>query len=138
MTPNLDFVTAVNALMVWQELTKNDPVIVMCRSGDRSSRAANLLQEADYTRVYSVDDGFEGDMDKEGHRDVNGWNNAGLPWAYKMTESQAYLALSAGTESMEGGRCRCNWTAGLWPSVEQPFFCLGGKGGPSLSSSSTS
>jgi rhodanese-related sulfurtransferase len=91
MAPNSDFVTAVDALMARQKLTKNDPVIVMCRSGDRSSRAANLLQEAGYTKVYSVDDGFEGDMDRDGRRDVNGWKNAELPWAYKMTESQAYL-----------------------------------------------
>lgn len=91
MAPNSDFVAAVDALMARQKLTKNDPVIVMCRSGDRSSRAANLLQEAGFTKVYSVDDGFEGDLDKDGHRDVNGWKNADLPWAYKMTESQAYL-----------------------------------------------
>ncbi len=79
MAPNSDFVTAVNALMARQKLTKNDPVILMRRSGDRSSRAANLLQEAGFTEVYSVDNGFEGDMDKNGHRDVNGWKNAGLP-----------------------------------------------------------
>lgn len=91
MAPNSDFVAAVDALMARQKLTKNDPVILMCRSGDRSSPAANLLQEAGFTKVYSIDDGFEGDLDKDGRRDVNGWKNAGLPWAYKMTESQAYL-----------------------------------------------
>ncbi len=90
MSPNSDFVGAVTALLTRQNLTKNDPIILMCRSGDRSSRAANLLQEAGFTKVYSVVDGFEGDMGKDGRRDVNGWKNADLPWAYKMTESQAY------------------------------------------------
>ena len=89
MSPNSDFVAAVNALIERQHLTKNDPIILMCRSGDRSSPAANLLHEAGFTRVYSVDDGFEGDMDKNGRRDLNGWKNADLPWAYKMTEGQA-------------------------------------------------
>jgi rhodanese-related sulfurtransferase len=90
MSPNSDFVGAVNALVTRQHLTKTDPVILICRSGDRSSRAANLLQEAGFAKVYSVVDGFEGDMGKDGRRDVNGWKNANLPWAYKMTESQAY------------------------------------------------
>ena len=91
MSPNSDFVGAVTALLTRQNLTRNDPIILMCRSGDRSSRAANLLQEAGFTKVYSVVDGFEGDMGKDGRRDVNGWKNADLPWAYKMTESQAYI-----------------------------------------------
>jgi rhodanese-related sulfurtransferase len=91
MSPNSDFVNAVNALMARQNLTKTDPVILMCRSGDRSSRAADLLQQAGFTKVYSVVDGFEGDKSKDGRRDVNGWKNAGLPWAYKMTEGQAYI-----------------------------------------------
>jgi rhodanese-related sulfurtransferase len=90
MSPNSDFVGAVSALMSRQNLTKTDPIILLCRSGDRSSRAANLLQEAGFTKVYSIVDGFEGDMGKDGRRDVNGWKNANLPWAYKMNESQAY------------------------------------------------
>ena len=91
MSPNSDFVSAFNALADRQHLTRNDPVILICRSGDRSSRAANLLQEAGFSKVYSVVDGFEGDMGKDGRRDLNGWKNANLPWAYKMTESQAYI-----------------------------------------------
>ena len=90
MSPNSDFVGAVSSLVGRQQLTKTDPIILICRSGDRSSRAANLLQEAGFTKVYSVIDGFEGDMSKDGRRTVNGWKNADLPWAYKMTESQAY------------------------------------------------
>ena len=89
MSPNSDFVAAVDALMGRLNLGKADPLILICRSGDRSSVAANLLAQAGYTKVYSVDDGFEGDMGPDGHRDVNGWRNAGLPWAYKMTETQA-------------------------------------------------
>ncbi len=76
-------------------LGKNDTVILICRSGDRSSKAANLLAELGYTKVYSVVDGFEGDVAKEGpqagQRIVNGWKNAGLPWTYKLDKDKLYL-----------------------------------------------
>jgi len=91
MSPNSDFVSAVATLAARAHVDKTSAIILMCRSGDRSSPATNLLQQAGYTRVYSVTDGFEGDMSPDGRRDVNGWKNAGLPWTYKMTDSQAYL-----------------------------------------------
>lgn len=57
-----------------------------------SSKAANLLATLDYTRVYSVFDGFEGDKAKKGPmkgpRVINGWKNNGLPWSYKPEQSK--------------------------------------------------
>ncbi len=91
MSPNSDFVGAISVLASRANRGKSDPIILICRSGDRSSQATNLLQEAGYTRVYSVVDGFEGDMSPAGRRDVNGWKNANLPWTYKITEGQAYI-----------------------------------------------
>ncbi len=91
MSPNSDFVGAVDALAARMKHGKSDPIILMCRSGDRSPRAADLLQQAGYTKVYSVVDGFEGDMSPAGRRDVNGWKNANLPWTYKITEDKAYI-----------------------------------------------
>ncbi|WP_445600166.1 rhodanese-like domain-containing protein [Azospirillum sp. A39] len=88
---NSDFVAAVAARLEQRGLDRGAPVIVMCRSGDRSARAADLLRKAGYTMVYSVVDGFEGDLDKDGRRTVNGWKNAGLPWTYAMDEGKAYL-----------------------------------------------
>ena len=65
-------------------LTKNDPVIVICRSGDRSGMTATKLYKAGYKKAYTIVTGFEGDMNKKTHRrDLNGWKNAGLPWTYK-------------------------------------------------------
>jgi rhodanese-related sulfurtransferase len=76
-------------------LSKTDPIVLMCRSGDRSARAANLLKELGYQRVYSVVDGFEGDLAKDGpkagQRVVNGWKNAGLPWSYKLDGNKMYF-----------------------------------------------
>jgi rhodanese-related sulfurtransferase len=95
MSPNSGFLTKVSDAMSKAGLDKNSEVIVICRSGDRSARAADLLSNAGYTKVYSVVDGFEGDMGKEGaakgRRAVNGWKNAGLPWSYNMTKSKMYI-----------------------------------------------
>lgn len=95
MTPNSGFLTKISDAMAKAGLNKNSEVIVICRSGDRSARAADLLSNAGYTKVYSVVDGIEGDMAKEGDnkgkRMVNGWKNAGLPWSYNMNKNKMYL-----------------------------------------------
>lgn len=83
-----DFLPGVAERVAAAGLTKNDTVIVICRSGDRSARAVDELAAAGYTKAYTVIDGFEGDMSKAGRRDVNGWKNAGLPWTYKITKEQ--------------------------------------------------
>ena len=76
-------------------LGKNAPVILISRSGDRSSKAADRLQMAGFTRVYSVAEGFEGDTEKDGEklgqRVVNGWKNADLPWTYKLDKAKMYF-----------------------------------------------
>ncbi len=93
---NNDFDAEIARRMAAKGLGKNDTVILICRSGDRSSKAANLLAEQGYTRVYTVVDGFEGDVAKDGpqagQRVVNGWKNAGLPWTYKLDKDKLYLS----------------------------------------------
>lgn len=89
--PNQNFGRDVEALLKAKNLGKPDRVVVMCRSGDRSARAANLLADLGYTNVWTVTDGFEGDLSKEGQRTVNGWKNAGLPWTYKLDKAKIYL-----------------------------------------------
>ncbi|MFM2119802.1 MAG: hypothetical protein RL722_1270 [Pseudomonadota bacterium] len=91
LEPNQDFVPEVARRLAAKGLSKGDVVVLMCRSGDRSGRAATRLSEDGYTRVYSVVDGFEGDMSKAGRRDVNGWKNAGLPWSYKLDKARMYF-----------------------------------------------
>ncbi len=88
LVPNSNFLTAVTAKLEAKGLSKNDMVILMCRSGDRSATAANLLAKAGFTQVYSVLEGFEGDMSKEGRRAVNGWKNDGLPWSYELSKDK--------------------------------------------------
>jgi rhodanese-related sulfurtransferase len=60
---------------------KDAPVLVMCRSGARSRAAAIALTQAGYRQAINIADGFEGDMDEDGHRgNRNGWKQAELPW----------------------------------------------------------
>jgi rhodanese-related sulfurtransferase len=88
LVPQKDFVAGVTERLAAAGLSRSDPVILICRSGDRSARAVDELAAAGYTKVYTVIDGFEGDLSKDGRRDVNGWKNAGLPWTYKVTKDQ--------------------------------------------------
>ncbi len=98
IVPNSDFVTAVSEIVTKKGGNKETEVILMCRSGDRSSKGASLLGKAGYTKVYTVVDGFEGDKAKDGEnkgkRTVNGWKNADLPWAYDMSKDKMYYILN--------------------------------------------
>ena len=60
---------------------KEAVVLVMCRSGARSRAVAIALTQAGYRQAINIGDGFEGDMDEDGHRgNRNGWKQADLPW----------------------------------------------------------
>ncbi len=64
-----------------QGISKDTPLLFLCRSGARSKSAAMAMARAGYTRAYNVAGGFEGNLDGEGHRGgINVWKAAGLPW----------------------------------------------------------
>jgi rhodanese-related sulfurtransferase len=57
------------------------PIVVICRSGNRSLDAGHALEEAGFTQVYNVLHGFEGELDDSHHRnEKTGWRHDGLPW----------------------------------------------------------
>lgn len=60
-------------------LGPDQPILLICRSGARSAAAAEALTAAGFTEVYNIADGFEGNVDGDGHR-AGGWKSAGLPW----------------------------------------------------------
>ncbi|MBL8472001.1 MAG: sulfurtransferase [Rhodocyclaceae bacterium] len=95
LVPNSDFIAHVKRVLARMNLSVNDPVIVMCRSGDRSANAAKLMHSAGFTEVYNQIEGFEGDVAKDGpqagHRVVNGWKNAGLQWSYRLPKAKMYF-----------------------------------------------
>ena len=60
---------------------RNAPVLLLCRSGQRSVDAAKALEEAGYQRLINIVDGFEGSLDSLNHRgNLGGWRFNGLPW----------------------------------------------------------
>jgi len=91
LEPFNDFVPEVGRRLKQKGLAKSDPIVLMCRSGERSSRAADLLADSGYTRVYTVVYGFEGELSDKGRRNVNGWKNAGLPWSYELGRKKMYF-----------------------------------------------
>ncbi|MDD2863740.1 MAG: rhodanese-like domain-containing protein [Methylococcales bacterium] len=59
----------------------NTPILLLCRSGQRSLEAAAALQASGYTHLINIEEGFEGALDDNKQRgNVNGWRFAGLPW----------------------------------------------------------
>ncbi|MEQ1739657.1 MAG: rhodanese-like domain-containing protein [Methyloglobulus sp.] len=74
---NPNFVADVKNLV----LNNEAPILLLCRSGQRSLSAAKALEDAGYTRPINVIDGFEGPLDAQNHRgNLGGWRYCGLPW----------------------------------------------------------
>ena len=92
---NKNLVADMDKALKKKGLSKNDTIILMCRSGKRSATAANTLADNGYTKVYTVVDGYEGDKLKEGEskgkRMKNGWKNSGLPWTYSLDRDYMYF-----------------------------------------------
>ena len=95
LEPNQDFVPELERRLKDMGLARDATIILICRSGDRSSKAADRLQAAGFGKVYSVAEGVEGDTVKDGakagQRVVNGWKNANLPWTYKLDTAKMYF-----------------------------------------------
>ncbi|MFM8244380.1 MAG: rhodanese-like domain-containing protein [Candidatus Fonsibacter sp.] len=67
---NDNFVHDVNS----KKISKEDPILVICRSGQRSQMAATLLQQEGYKNCINISDGFEGNVNVG-----LGWKNSNLP-----------------------------------------------------------
>lgn len=95
LTPNSNFLTSVEERLQKKGLSKDSKIVLICRSGSRSAKAANLMSKAGYSNVYTIVDGYEGDKSKtaenKGQRVVNGWKNSGLPWSYKLDKEKMYF-----------------------------------------------
>ena len=61
--------------------SKDRPLLLICRSGQRTSDAGAALEKAEFSQVAHVLHGFEGDLDDDFKRSRrNGWRFDGLPW----------------------------------------------------------
>lgn len=73
MTPNPEFMEVMT-----RAFGKNEKLVMGCRSGQRSLRAAEMLLAAGYSDVANLHTGWEGSRDHFG-RLTPGWRPAGLP-----------------------------------------------------------
>lgn len=74
MSPNPDFLQVMSGLFA-----KDAKIVVGCRSGQRSMRAAEMLASAGFTGVVDQRAGFEGPRDPAGRTIEPGWAACGLP-----------------------------------------------------------
>jgi rhodanese-related sulfurtransferase len=84
-TINPHFVTDIRKVLLGGATAHDNiggaPVILICRSGKRSIDAGRALLDSDFSEVFYVDEGFEGDLDDNHHRGaLNGWRFHDLPW----------------------------------------------------------
>lgn len=80
---NKNFVTEIRKLALGglKERAEDVPIILICRSGNRSVDAAKALLDAGLKNVTHVDEGFEGKLDDNHHRStIGGWRYHELPW----------------------------------------------------------
>ncbi len=70
------------AAAVLQEVSSKDqPLLLICRSGQRTLPAGHALEAAGFTNVQQVVHGFEGELDEHFKRStLSGWRFDGLPW----------------------------------------------------------
>lgn len=75
MAPNPQYDAAILAAV-----PPGRQAVLLCRSGVRSVAAARRATELGL-KAYNILEGFEGDPDENGHRNLKGgWRFRGLPW----------------------------------------------------------
>jgi len=80
--PNTAFVERVAEALAPIGADRDNELLFICRSGQRSLKAARAMAAAGYVRCRNVADGFEGPLDPDRHRgQLGGWKAKGLPWA---------------------------------------------------------
>jgi rhodanese-related sulfurtransferase len=74
MTPNPDFLRVMSAVFA-----KDAKIIVGCKAGGRSMRAAQALSEAGFVNVLDQRAGWDGARNAFGQMTEPGWSRTGLP-----------------------------------------------------------
>ena len=60
---------------------KDQPLLLICRSGQRTIAAGKVLEDAGFVNVQHVLHGFEGELNEQFKRStLSGWRFDGLPW----------------------------------------------------------
>jgi rhodanese-related sulfurtransferase len=84
MTPNAEFLDVMQAAF-----SKSEPLIVGCKAGGRSRRAAETLVAAGFSNIVDQSAGFDGGRDAFGAA-LPGWSKKPLPVGTGKPKGQAY------------------------------------------------
>jgi rhodanese-related sulfurtransferase len=90
MSPNPDFLAVME-----KTFAKDAPLVVGCKMGGRSARAARALADAGYTRLLDQAAGWDGTRGPFGEVETPGWSRTDLPTASGQPAARAYAALRA-------------------------------------------
>lgn len=90
MQPNGDFMSVVE-----RTFPRDAKLVVGCKLGGRSLRAAEMLSAAGYTNVVDQRAGYSGSRDAFGQLAERGWEAAGLPTSTKAEAGHAWDELAA-------------------------------------------
>ena len=88
MQPNGDFVAVME-----RTFAKDARIVVGCKMGGRSLRAAEALVAAGFSNVVDQRAGFDGARDPFGRLTEPGWRPAGLPVATKAADGRSWAEL---------------------------------------------
>jgi rhodanese-related sulfurtransferase len=92
MQRNPAFVSEVRAALARLGRPDDSTILLLCRSGTVSAIAADALTAAGLRNVFTIVDGFEGDLAASGRRDVNGWKNVGAHWTSGTSDALSLAA----------------------------------------------
>jgi rhodanese-related sulfurtransferase len=90
MTPNADFVAVME-----RAFGKDAKIVVGCKAGGRSMRAAQMLVAAGFTNVIDQRAGWDGARDAFGRMGEAGWSPAGLPSEKGASVDHDYAGIKA-------------------------------------------
>ena len=96
MTPNPEFMDVMT-----KAYAKDAKLVIGCKAGGRSLRAATMLLDAGYTNVVDQRAGFDGARDAFGSLSEKGWSPAGLPTEKGATPGATYADVK---KRLAGGR----------------------------------
>ena len=88
MTPNPEF-----ADVMARAFDREDKLVLGCRSGQRSFRAAQKLQELGFEHVVDMRGGFGGEVDPQGAVQCEGWKARNLPVEHEAQAGRDYATL---------------------------------------------
>ena len=91
MAPNPDFLAVMQ-----QAFPRDAKLVIGCKAGGRSARAAAMLESVGFTNVVDQRAGFEGAHDPATGRMEPGWRPAGLPVSRDPAPGRDYESLKAG------------------------------------------